>query len=528
MKEKKAALSLDNGLGIKLSFLSENTLILLLILIALIYLLLLNKNLSPFVDNARYLTAAKSLLQGSGYSRIHAPVVTPQTLYPPGYPLLLAGLMYLFSFNIILFKIFSVLALVFGLFFLFLLLRRYVDFTAAAVITVVTGLSPLLVRYSAVELTEPLFLAVAILGLLLIEKSTDLPGLNKYFFTGILVAISAYYIKSAGIIFLLVGLVYYIYKKDYKKAAVFTLIFILLMSPWFIRSLLIEAPENGTYFKQIVWKNPYNTSLGKATFLDIAERTLLNLLKYATFGLRKFSLGNLLAKPLSEQLFRVAALMFSLITLIGFADRVRKGIKAADIFAFGYLGMYLLWPAMDIRYMHALMPFFIYYFLFGARFVGLRLASIFSKPVLNQAVVAILLVPLVLLSLLADVSLVLANLKQGGLNSQQTHFYQANNWLKDNSAQNSIILSARTEATFILSGRKAANYQAQKASDLIKRLETSTYDYLLVDAFSYTFKSRKIVNTAIKQNKERFKLIYATKQPVVKVYKILRNGDTPP
>lgn len=521
MNKRKAALDVENSLDIKLGFLHEKSLILFLLFIALIYLLLLNNNLSPFVDNARYLTVAKSLLQGSGYSRIHAPVVTPHTLYPPGYPLLLAGLMYLFSFNLILFKVLSILALFLGLVFLFFLLRRYADFTTAAVITVVSGLSPLLVRYSAVELTEPLFLSVAILALLLIEKSMDSSGLNKYLFGAVLVAISAYYIKSAGIVFLPLGLSYYIYKRDYNKAAVFTLIFLLLMAPWFIRSFLVQAPENGTYFRQIMWKDPYNISLGKATFLDIAKRVLVNLLRYSTFGLRKFSPARFLAKPLSEILFRLLALVFSILTIAGFVDRVRKGIKAADIFTLGYLSMYLLWPAMDIRYMHALMPFFIYYFLFGARLTGGWLASIFSRPGLNQVAVVFSLIPVILLSLFADGDLILANLKQGGLNAEQARFYQANNWIKKNSPKNSVILSARPETTFILTERKAANYQVQKASDLIKRVRSSDYDYLIVDAFSYTFKFRKVAEVAIKSGKERFKLVYSTSQPVVKVYKIL-------
>lgn len=493
---------------------SKKIFVLLAVTIFISYFFLLNSNLSPFVDNARYVTLAKSLASGQGYSRIHAPIVTPQTLYSPGYPLILAILIKTLPFNLIIFKLISVMATGASLFIVYLLIKRRFDSKTALTVTLLTGISPLVFRFSAIELTEAVFLVVSLSALLLIEKSVDDKNYRTILLAGVMAA-ACYYIKSAGLVFLPAAMTYFVYKKAYKKAIIFGLIFAILVTPWFLRGFVVKSPENGTYIKQLMWKDHRNPSLGKANALDLTNRVIRNSLEYSSLGLGSFSgTKSLVASPFWKSALAVLGIVFSILMLIGFTSRIRKGIWLVDIYALFYLGLYLLWPANDTRYLHPIIPFILLYYLIGTRTIG-RHASVVATAFTLLAVV----------SLAVDVQMIKHNLSHGGLRPEQANFYKAIGWLKNNSPVNSQIMGIRPEAIFVLSDRKAASYQEKTYLKNIKKITSltkSNFDYVIIDAFGYTKDHIKPLATKIKADSKNFKLTYSTAEPSVYVYKIVK------
>ena len=73
--------------------LSKYRLIFILILALLCAASLLNEHLVPAGDNATYMILGQSLVTGRGYRMISDPRTPAMALYPPGYPLLLAGVL---------------------------------------------------------------------------------------------------------------------------------------------------------------------------------------------------------------------------------------------------------------------------------------------------------------------------------------------------------------------------------------------------------------------------------------------------
>ncbi len=508
-------------------FLSKKLLWLLLGLIPVLYLLLLNNNLSPFVDNARYISAARSLLDGSGYSRIHSQNISPQTLYPPGYPLLLAGLIYLFSLNILVIKLVSIVATICALIAIYFLLIRHSTFITAATVTLLAGVNPLLAFFATVELTEAPYLMLSVLALLFIERSADDDGSRIYLPLAIVISACAYYVKSSGIALLPGALVYFGYKKEYKKLLIFTLAFAALISPWLIRSFTIDTAYNGTYLKQLMWKDPYNVSLGRAGIFDFVERAGLNLFQYVTLGVflfrDNFGAGRWLVGPAAA-----IAISFSTLVAVGYFRKVKESFSVIDAYVPAYFSMQLLWPMLDIRFIHPILPFVIYYFLLGAGNAGNKLGSLLSRPLLATRVVSTLVALLIILSLSINIGMVLANTNSGRLNFEHTHFYEAIGWLKDNTDKASYILSVRPEVVFVLSDRKAETYQHSyltKPIDHYQYILDKGFDYIVLDAFNDTARSRRPLVKAINAHPQDFKLVHTSSRKNIRIFEI-KKPDT--
>ena len=69
-----------------------------------------NFQVGAFSDDATYIVLARSLAHGAGFTLSNFPQPIPETTFPPGYPLLLAPLVYLWPSSFIPLKLLSMLA----------------------------------------------------------------------------------------------------------------------------------------------------------------------------------------------------------------------------------------------------------------------------------------------------------------------------------------------------------------------------------------------------------------------------------
>lgn len=290
----------------------------------------------------------------------------------------MAGLIYLFSQNILVFKLVSILATICALITLYFLLSRHATPTTAATVTPLAGVNPLLAFFAAVELAEAPYLMLSFLALLFVERSTDKEGSPLYLPVAIAISACAYYFKSAAIALLPGAVVYYAYKREYKKLLIFALVFAALISSWLIRGFTIDTHYNGTYLKQLMWKDPYNVSLGRANIFDFAGRAGFNFLEYATLGLFPFG-DNLSIGRWLTGLATALALLFSTLVVTGCFHKTKEGFSMIEPYMISYFGTQLLWPMLDIRFMHPILPFLLFYFLIDARIAGNKLRVVYQN-----------------------------------------------------------------------------------------------------------------------------------------------------
>ncbi|MEP7382170.1 MAG: hypothetical protein ABI910_10820 [Gemmatimonadota bacterium] len=167
-----------------------------------------------FQDDAIYTVLAKSLATGQGFRLINLPGAPHNTHYPPGYPLLLAGLWKLwpsFPDNIVLFKFVNAFFLAAAAVGSYVFSRERWRFAPwqAAVVAVVGTLSVVVLLVTGVVLSEPYFLALLLPTLLLTERAAERGDVRTAIIAGLLLGalsmvrtLGVFAVPAAGLVML--------------------------------------------------------------------------------------------------------------------------------------------------------------------------------------------------------------------------------------------------------------------------------------------------------------------------------------
>ncbi len=117
-------------------------------------ILLFDPKLGTGGDNALYIILARALSSGQGFSNIHQANCPPHTLVPPGYPLLLVPLVAIFPESFIPLKLLSVAFFIGSILLTYLLLKNYVGYLAAFIVSLFMAIAPFLLDLSHTILSE--------------------------------------------------------------------------------------------------------------------------------------------------------------------------------------------------------------------------------------------------------------------------------------------------------------------------------------------------------------------------------------
>ena len=231
-------------------------------------------------DNAGYYILGKSLAGGDGYSSIHTKDKVKANHFPPGYPALIGVVMKTFSGKITTVKSangFYMWAALMVLFFLFRALTKNIHLSFIACLLAAYNFH--LLEYSTIMMSEISFVLFSAISLLLFVL-TDFEKTfykNWKFILFILTLVFAFYIRSLGISLFLSFTFILLIQKRWKYAGLLVAGFILLVSPWQIRS---HSLGGNSYVNQLLRKNPYRPELGPMEIADWPVRIGQNLKRY--------------------------------------------------------------------------------------------------------------------------------------------------------------------------------------------------------------------------------------------------------
>jgi hypothetical protein len=189
-----------------------------------------------FQDDAIYTVLAKALATGEGYRLINLPGSPHATHYPPGYPLVLAGLWRIwpsFPDNIVLFKFANAVFLGLASLGVYALARRRLAWPplAAAALALAGTLSIVVLLVTGVILSEPLFMALLFPALLLTESAVERPRAGRALRAGFLVgAVSL--VRTIGGVALPAALLALLVRRRVRDGAAFAVGAGLLLCPW--------------------------------------------------------------------------------------------------------------------------------------------------------------------------------------------------------------------------------------------------------------------------------------------------------
>lgn len=468
-------------------------------------MLLFDANLSLTGDNAQFINLGRSLAEGYGLSETIEGEPVPHTKYPFGFPLLLAIVHILFPGNLIALKSLIVLLYAISIPLTYLLIRRFASPPMALGVSALCLASPLLLDYSHQIMSEIPFLLCSLIALLLLHRAQKSSTLSTLALA-IIAIIAAYYIRSAGLILIGTGILYFALHKKWKKAGLIAAGSLLLALPWQIRN----ASLGGTpYIKQLLSINPYRPEEGMLTFTALIERILANLELY---GL-KIIPYILLPSSIDTHYF-VGAVFSILILYALIAGLIKRHLLI--VYLTCYLVLYILWPDMwsDTRFLVPAIPIFFYAILTSMDELLRLLARALKKTASRAGIVFFF------LFLLGSNIYETNNLARytGQLPIEWNNYFTAAEWIKDNTEPDVKIACRKPYLMNAIANRKATGYAWKEPDQVIADFEQKGIDIVVIDQIGFRSTPEFLI-PAIQAHENRFKVLLIVRNPDTYVLK---------
>ena len=462
-------------------------------------ILLFDANLSLTGDNAQYINLGRSLAEGHGLSETIEGEPIPHTKYPFGFPLLLAIIDIIFPGNLIALKSLIVLLYAISIPLTYLLIRCFAASPMALGVSALCLASPLLLDYSHQVMSEIPFLLFSLIALLLLHRAQKSNALSTLAFA-IIAIIAAYYIRSAGIILIGTGIIFFALHKKWKEAGLIAAGSFLLVLPWQIRN----ASLGGTpYIKQLLSINPYRPEEGALTFTTLIERIIVNLDLYGLQIIPYIFLPSFIDTNYFVGLFFSSLILYALIT--GLIKR-----HLLIVYLTCYLILYILWPDMwsDTRFLIPAIPILFYTILTSMNELLQLLARALKKTASRTGTV------LFFLFLLGSNIFETNNLAEyiGWLPPQWNNYFTAAEWIKDNTDPQVKIACRKPYLMNAIANRKATGYAWKTPDQVIADFEKHSIEIVVVDQLGFRSTPEFLV-PAIQAYENRFKLIHIVRDP---------------
>jgi hypothetical protein len=342
-------------------------------------------HLGYYHDDSIYWVSAKSMAEGHGYRIASLPGEPYQTKYPPLYSALLAGIWKIhpdFPSNLPLAMLLAWLLLPVYLAAVWAFLRQYgFSWREQCILVLVAGLSPVAAVFSISLMPELLFTALLLASVLLAERSLPADAPRWMPILAGLCGALAYLTKSAAGPLLLTAPLYFVWRKQFTKGA----LFFASMSPavagwqWFTARHLSHSWDLVTlYYTNYLGFQIYNVPLRDLPLVvwHNLDGFLLGVGKLLTFDV-PFGW-----KPF-ERVVAVAAIAGS----VRLAKRTRK--LQYPLAALGFSAILLVWHyEPDQRFVFPLYPLLLAGLWTELANVARALRAAWRKPAISERVAA--------------------------------------------------------------------------------------------------------------------------------------------
>lgn len=473
-------------------------------------------------DNAGYYILAKSIATGKGYTNIHKPTESAANHLPPGYPTLVSLVFKTLGYKIGIVKITNGILFLFSLFTLFLLFielsgNRQLSFS----VTLLVLLNANFLRFSTMMMSEIPFLLVSSLCLLVfirlqLKKS---PFSNSQFYIFLLLLAASVYIRTAGIALVAGISTVLLFQKNYKYLLSTLAGFLLLISPWQIRSHLLGG---NSYLHQLIQKNPYRPELGEMNLADWLQRFLINTKRYLIHEIPNSCF------PFKEvnyhsQINSINWLIgISILALIVFGLlQIKKHRMLLAMYLLGNFGILLLWPEVwyGVRFILPIVPILLLLVCLSLLYFTKKLTSRLFKTSEKTATF----IPYFWTILI--VSLCFNQLKTIHMRAKLPYPVNYNNylfiakWSQKNTPKDAIICCRKEQLFYLFSNRKVVRYKnSLQPKEVIEDLIKKKVDYVVLDQLGFQ-STRRYLYPAIQKYPQNFQVINHQENPDTYLFK---------
>jgi|GEM_PF-2095726 len=320
-------------------------------------------------DDAYYILLAKAIVAGEGYRDSFMAGQPADVHFPPMFPLFLAVVVAIFGANSLLMKLVVSLSAASSLALSFLLARRR-NFAWPVVAAIWLGLCYRFFSYTDLLLSEALFMALTLGGLLAFDKwLTD--SEIKSAVIALVCCWMAELVRTAGItIPAAVAVTLFLKKGPSRKAALQALAaFVILMVPlvaWSARNR-IASGISSSYLSQFLAVDPYDPTKGLLTPLGLLKRFVDGVKYYFV------NIAGVLSPKLDDVepnfINVMSVCVFWAFVIVGFVRKVIKDIGITEIFAAAFIGMVTIWPFLSYRFLLPVYPLLFMYAVHGSHYL---------------------------------------------------------------------------------------------------------------------------------------------------------------
>ena len=505
--------------------------------------LLLNAHLVPGGDNATYMVLGQSLVTGQGYRMVSDPRMPEMALYPPGYPLLLAGILALTGTAhnllavIVPMKLLSVVSYLACLALVWELFKKR-DAALAAIATLLVAVNTEVLHFATEIGTEVPYLLLSLLCLVLFERyrQDPQPRARRLLWVALCMGL-AFYVRSVTLVMTAALVLYLLTRSRFKHALLLVLAIVLLAAPWFVRSS--QLPGTGTsvglgrsYFALYLSSDPYGTA--RASLPELVSRLEFNVRMYAL----EIWPGILFPHALSARAWvgRIGIgipLLVSLLVIFGFLLEARRG-GATEWYVALFFASCVGYIWAQSRLVVPLIPFAAYYF---CKAVDAIVYLLWRQSVPLRKYTLVLACGVLLLSTLVSTARQIGrNLRYGLGHSVAADYAQdpvwgnylaAMDWIATHGTLDATVICRKADLMYVLTGRRALEYPySPDGAQLRQAARDSAVAYVIEDAFRWTPTTVDYLKPALRAwqaaEPEALSLVYETVAPQTRVWRVNR------
>ncbi|HEX6694209.1 MAG TPA: hypothetical protein VF035_05930 [Longimicrobiales bacterium] len=438
-------------------------------------------------DSAQYLTLARSLVAGTGYTDLYDPLQLPHTKYPPVFPLLLAAGIVAGLKTWVQLKLVMVLIGGAAITFTYLFIRRRGRPVLATGVALILALSPGVLEQTHWLLSDVPFWMFTMLALWAFDRLR--PHQWGRFAVAVIAMTLAYFTRSAGLPLLLACAGWLAWRRRWVQLAATLTVVTPPALLWWLRA----RNTGGVAYAQEFWfVNPYQPDLGMIGVPELFGRIGENAFKYATIHLPVLLTGGL------GTVATALALLVTAFALFGWATRLRRTMVAELLMPL-YIGLLFVWPAVwsGERFLLPIFPLLLYYAATGAARLLQRVAPPVMLAVAGATVALLLMIMTPALSAgVAAGRACTSQFRQGEtypcLFGPERSYFDVAAWAAAALPDDAVVLSRKPRLFYAISdGIRGTNYPMSADPDALFSLADSVgaryvvYDRLtsLADAY---------------------------------------------
>ncbi len=475
----------------------------LLLPLGALYALTIVNYWKPTSDSALYIVAAKSIVRGQGYS-YQGFLTSP----PPLFSLLLSPVIALLGYNFAAMRALIASTALGSALLVYLLLRPKTEPVITFAVTFLAACSfPVLFEITRI-LSDIPYMFFSLSALFFAGAYADEKKVLSW--RGILTTVFitlACFTRQAGLALLLGVCGYFLLEGFVKgrlnfwsrKALFVLLVFSVAAGGWRLRNKSI--PEQQRFVYEHVREKYQNTPPAIPLSLKFFVR---NGKYYA----------RLLAKTVMGPYLYIAGqpLLITLILLLGFSRCFFRQRGLFEYYVLIYAGTYLSFGGMQgERYLVPVIPFVFFYFFKGIKVLGglithIKVAS-FQKEKIKQCAIMIVILFLSYSHLRGDIVLIQREHSLPYYKNTVAEFMEIITWVRQNTAENAVIVSDRAPWVRLLSRRLSIDFPRTKDQQkILQSMLKRKAEYVVYSPV--TGLSIKYLSPVLRDNREYFKRVY--------------------